>query len=136
VDIPNWVMNVIRNFENRREPFFEVEIADALGAARKLEGDLNGDDWKGFLAERSAFLFNGRRNKRSVWNTYFSPMMTAKRTDDTDLYAPDIKDLDVTAVAHWENRAKACPNPVMRARYADLVWDLKSAITGEKPHHE
>jgi hypothetical protein len=134
--IPDWVQKALLNYENRTEPFFEVEVAEALAAVRKNEGDLNEEDWKGFLAERAAFLFGDRRAKDSVWNTYFSPMMSGKKNDGADFHAPDIRELDMSAVSHWESRAKACSNPVMRARYADLVWDLKHAITGEKPHPE
>jgi Domain of unknown function (DUF4209) len=133
VPIPEWVQEVLSGFENRTEPHQEVEIAEALQAARKLQGDQSDEDWKGFIAEWSAFLFNGMQGRESVWGTYFSPMMSAKNSDGSDFHSPDIKDLDAESVAHWEARAKCCGNPVMRARYADLVWDLKSAITKERP---
>ena len=133
MNIPDWVQKVLSSFENRTEPYYqEVEIADALGAVRKGQGDLSDKDWNGFVAEWSAFLFMERRGKDSVWGTYFAPMMSAKKSDGTDLLSPDIKSLDTDALSHWEVRAKTCHNPVMRARYADLVWDLKRTITGQK----
>jgi hypothetical protein len=134
--IPDWVQEVLLSFENRTEPFQEVEIGDALGRARKNQGDQTDEDWKEFVAEWSAFVFGERRDKDSVWGTYFAPMMTAKNADGTDYMSPDIKDLDLTVVAHWEDRTRACTNPVMRARYSDLVWDLKRAITGQRPSVE
>jgi lysyl-tRNA synthetase class 1 len=110
----------------------EVAIADALDNARKNQGDLSDEDWRGFLAERSAFLFFESRGKESIWGTYFGPMASWKKADNTDFFSPDPKDLDSGTVAYWEERARACNNPVMRARYADLAWDLKRMITGEK----
>jgi lysyl-tRNA synthetase class 1 len=114
----------------------EVEVADALRAARNGQGDLADEDWKGFVAERSAFFFLESRNKESVWGTYFAPMMSAKKEDGTDFFSPDIKDLDAGTVTHWEERARASANVVMRARYSDLVWDLKRLITGQRPDPE
>jgi hypothetical protein len=133
VKIPDWVQRVLSSFENRAEPYMEVEIADALRAARNGQGDLNDEDWRGFIAECSAFLFLESRNKESVWGTYFAPMMSAKKADGTDFFSPDIRDLTAETVAHWEEQARSCGNSVMRARYSDLVWDLKRAITEQRP---
>ena len=130
--IPEWVKKVLLSFELRTRLYLEVEIADALSAVRKDQGNINDDDWRGFLAEWSAFLFLESRNKESVWATYFAPMWSTKTADDSDFFSPDIKNLDAGTVAHWEERAKTCGNFVMRARYSDLVWDLKRAITGQK----
>jgi hypothetical protein len=136
VRIPDWAQDVLSGFENQVEPRQEVEIAESLGAARKLQGDQSDEDWKGFTAEWSAFLFDGMHGRESVWGTHFSPMMSAKGTDGSDFHSPDIKNLNAETVSHWEARAKSCGNPMMRARYADLAWDLKRAITGEKPNVE
>src|ERR1700724_211328 len=129
VGIPDWAQVVLSRFENEAEPHQDIEIGESLAAARKLQGDQSDEDWKGFLAEWSAFLFDGMHGRESVWGTHFSPMMSAKKSDGSDFHSPDIKNLDAETVAHWEARAKSCRNPMMRARYADLVWDLKRAIT-------
>ncbi|MGA9885225.1 MAG: DUF4209 domain-containing protein [Candidatus Acidiferrales bacterium] len=134
--VPAWAREVLIRFDGRTEPHQEVEIAEALSAVRRTQGDLNEEDWKGFLAEWSAFMFSEKRQKDGAWGTYFTPMMSYKDSHDRDVHSPDIKKLDADTLAHWEARAKEGKNPVMRARYADLVWDLKSAITGEKPDAE
>jgi len=127
--IPDWVRQVLSDFEKRTAPHNEVQIADALDILRKGQGDLSDEDWKGYLAERSAFSFLERASEDSVWDTYFAPMATATRDDGTELRVPDIQDLDSADVAHWEKRATSVKNPIMRARYADLVWDLERVIT-------
>jgi hypothetical protein len=119
-------------FENKTEPLNEVQIADALRLARKDQGDLSDEDWKGYLAEHSAFFFMERPKEDSLWKTYFAPMFTGMREGGAEEHSPDIKDLDADTAAHWENRAKSVANPVMRARYADLVWDLQKPITKGK----
>lgn len=133
--IPDWAEEVLTIFENQVEPHQEVEIAESLSAAaRRATRDQTDKDWKGFIAEWSAFLFDGKRHKESIWGTYFSPMMSVKQPGEPEFYSPDIKNLDAESVAHWETRARYCPNPMMRARYSDVAWDLKRAITAEKPN--
>ncbi len=132
LSVPEWVKFVLHRFERRPQPFMEIEIPDALQAARKNEGDLGDAEWKGFLTEHSAFFFMEGRGKESVWGTYFAPWASWKKSDGTDVYQPDVRALGADTVLHWGERAKACPNPLMRARYSDLVWDLKSTITGQK----
>ncbi|RVH69210.1 DUF4209 domain-containing protein [Sinorhizobium meliloti] len=39
-------------------------------------------------------------------------------------YSPDPRDITPDIVDHWEQRADNLTNPVLKARYADLVWDL------------
>jgi len=132
VNVPEWVKSVVTSFESRTQPFMEVGIADALDAARKGRGDLSDEDWRGLLSERSAFLFFENRGKESVWGTYFAPMASWKTPDGSNCYQPDIRELKSETVSYWEYRAKACTNPLMRARYSDLVWDLKNTITGQR----
>ena len=67
---------------------------------------------------------------------FFGPLAVGTKDDGTDLRVPDIKELDDEVVAHWEERARSVKHPVMQARYADLVWDLKRAITHERASHE
>lgn len=130
--IPDWVENVLLSFEHRTEPYMTGDVADALIGIRKSQGNLSDQDWKAFLAEWSAFFFSERRRGDSIWGTHFAPWASGKNDDGTDFFSPDIKDLDADTVAHWEERAKTCAHPVMRARYSDLVWDLKRIITGER----
>jgi hypothetical protein len=132
LSVPEWVQLALHSFERRSQPFMEIEIPDALQAARKNEGDLGDAEWRGFLAEHSAFFFMEGRGKESVWGTYFAPWASWKKGDGTDVYQPDIRALVPDTVLHWEERAEACSNPLMRARYSDLVWDLKSTIAGQK----
>jgi hypothetical protein len=113
-----------------------MQIVDELDRVRKGHGDLSDEDFKGYMAERSAFFFRGHSDKDSVWGTFFGPMAVLTRNDGGEVRVPDIKELDGEVVAHWESRARSTNDPVMRARYADVVWDLKQAIANERPSHE
>src|SRR5208283_4753189 len=50
-----------------------------------------------------------------------------------DLRSPDIVWIDPTIIKYWEMRMTTAKHPQLRARYADLVWDLSKAACGLKP---
>lgn len=136
VTIPEWAQAILAGYEVQETPFQECEIASALNNAARSRRELDAEDRKGWLSEWSAFAFGANRLTDSVWGTFFLPMMTRYRADGTPLHSPDIRDLDLEIITRWEDRAKNCGNPVMRARYADLVWDTKNTVTGERPNIE
>jgi len=134
--IPDWAQEVLSSFETRAEPHNEVQISDALRQAARSHEDMPPEDFKGYHSEWAAFLFMEQPRKDGLWGTFFAPMVTATRNDGKKLLSPDIEDLDAEVVTRWEERARSVKDPVMRARYADLVWDLKRAITNDRPSHE
>jgi lysyl-tRNA synthetase class 1 len=133
--IPDWLEAVLSDFEKRTEPHTETQISTALRHASDDHQDMASEDLKVFQAEWTAFMLMERPKEDSVWGTYFAPMMILKQDDGGEFRSPDIKNLDAETVAHWEDRARSVADPVMKARYADLVWDLKKAITNERPSH-
>ncbi len=136
MQIPDWVRSVLDGYAVQEKPFQECEISSALNKAAKEKSDLSDQDRKCMLTEWSAFNFDGSRQRDSVWGIYFGPMMTRKRSDGVVFYSPDVKDLDAESFAHLEERATNCINPVMRARYADLAWDMKNKAIAQRPNVE
>lgn len=134
--VPDWAQRVLDDFAAQAKPHQECEISSALKKAAREKNSSSDAERKAFFAEWAAFQFGGNRQRASVWGTYFSPMITMKKTDGTTFHSPDLKELDAEIIAHWEQRARTCTNAVMRARYADLVWDLKGAVTGERANVE
>jgi hypothetical protein len=94
VQIPDWVRSVLDDYAAQEKPFQEYEISSALNKAAKEKNDLSDQDRKCALTEWSAFNFDGKRQRDSVWGIYFGPMMTRKRSDGVVFYSPDVKDLD------------------------------------------
>jgi hypothetical protein len=131
LNIPGWVEEILDLWETRTEPFFEVEVAEALRSAQNSHPEMSDEDFKGYYAEWSAFFFSGMTSGKSLWNTYFGPMVTIG-----EKASPDLRVLDEEVVLRWERRARSVRSSVMRARYADLVWDMKQTVTGQRPSHE
>jgi hypothetical protein len=131
--IPASTKAIIDDIETRQEPTVDHEIAHRLAGLHQADG-LTMDERKGAWAEASAFNFTPTQD--SPWNTHYGPVMIGNRQDGTPFYAPDIKELDEEIIQHWEERAKTSTHPVLRARYADITWDLKRAVTGQQPSIE
>lgn len=99
-----------------------------LGKARgSLQTPSDGDNF-GAWAEVLAFSLAGSSAQASPWGTFFGPMGSATDKDGNTVYFPDIADADARVIAHWTGRAKTVRHPVLKARYADLVWDLCTTI--------
>ncbi len=130
ISIPDWVKRITEAFEANPQPFSELEISGALQNEANKHPELGPEELKGYHSEWAAFQFLERPDDGSIWHTHFGPMMTMG-----DTASPDIRMLDAEAISYWETRANSTPSPIMRARYADLVWDLKRAATNERPSH-
>ncbi len=133
--LPAWTEEILAAYDEKTTPHNEVEIAEAISAARKSKGDLSEEDFKALLAERSAFFFIESHGDSSRWGSYFEPMAELGRADGGTLLSPDIAKLDDQTLEHWRNRAGSAKNPMMRARYADLVWEFGRRLGDAKRDH-
>ena len=116
--LPTEVKTRIEALENDVKPVLDYEIASDLGAPHRAEG-LSQEERKGAWAEVAAFNFmTSRTGDESVWGTYFAPMSSWTTADGKEVYGPDIEELDLAIVEHWERRSDRTPHPVLRARYA------------------
>lgn len=135
--MPDWLKKEIDPYESLTSPHSELEIYEAIRKAKSEHGDVPDDEeWNCFLAESSAFGFLTRRGESSVWGTYFGPMATYTLTNGTEGRNPDIAQLSKETIKHWQERAILVKNPLMSARYADLVWDLAKVTANEKPDYK
>lgn len=100
--IADWVTTLLSAYESQIQPHNEVQISEALRAVARSHEDMPAEDFKGYFSEWAAFLFSGRLQMDSVWGTFFAPMMTATGNDGAKILSPDIADLDVEVVNHWE----------------------------------
>jgi hypothetical protein len=134
LEVPEFARAVVEQFDHSLAPLAEMELMEALVRATKpLDYVSTPEQDKGFAAEFCAFQFHPRPDgEDSVWGTYFGPMFSCQQQGRT-VHKPDVADLDHETVVHWQRRSAEAQHPVLRARYADLAWDLTRAITNEAP---
>jgi len=104
-------------------------VGDSIGFAA-LSLELTSEERHAVEADVAALIFHGSPKVKSPWNTYFRPRSSEKQADGTTTHSPDIRQLDAASVERWKQRARRTNNPVIKARFADAVWDLEQAITG------
>lgn len=123
---------ILDHFEKSQKPFSEHEV---LGQFQSKKVDIDFSQLENF-AEYLAFCFcsDYRWGKGEGWGTYYGPMMVGKTDDGLEIETPNLKQVTPEVIAHWENRAEVSNNPILRRRYADLVWDLSKPAIGKAPN--
>lgn len=124
------VKRALSQFENEKEPFFEHSVS---GAIRKLrvKNDKSEPPME-WLAEYMAFdFYEDRSEDGSVWGTYFGPMWSSVNEDGTAVEFPSIKSVTENMLDYWDGRARQSKHPILKARYAALVWDFSKEVTNK-----
>jgi len=129
--VPVSLEEIIRNYDAKDEPFTEFDIARELNAARSAMIDLHEPENNGAWAEVLAFgLATGRHE--NPWNSYFGPDGSGTYADGRTFYSPDIAGTPAITVDHWASRARSLKHPFLKARYADLAWEMSGLIGKRK----
>lgn len=88
------------------------------------------------VAERIAFgFYEDYQHKQSGWGTYFGPMMVWVGDDGKAYESPSISSVTEEIMEYWISRSKSTPNPMLKARYCGLVWDLSKATVDKNPDY-
>lgn len=130
--VPAAIAAALDAFEHRAGPCTEQEISSAIQAVRAPSGQVSEAENTGGWAELLAFSLLGAA-RENPWNTYFGPYSTQEDAAGKRYYTPNLDGVGPEFVAHWARRADAVQHPILKARYADLCWDLGRRITGAKP---
>jgi hypothetical protein len=135
IQVPDFVREVRARFDSETARLDEREIGFALWKSGSTQPELTEAQRRGVWAEIAPFKFRPTPpGETSVWRTYFGPLSKGAREDGTPTYEPDLAQADEDIVWYWEERAGSTGHPVMKARYADVVWDLSQKITGHRPN--
>ncbi|MED3710023.1 DUF4209 domain-containing protein [Peribacillus frigoritolerans] len=123
---------IIKDIDESRERLAEYEIAQII--KKNYTGNQNDLN---YVAETIAFdLWDGYSEKENGWGTYYGPKIALNNTDGTVTEYPSISTINEEVIKYWLNRLSTTKNPIMRARYSDLVWEFTKPITGNNPNHK
>jgi hypothetical protein len=131
--IPPAIEEVITKFDQSDAAFNERQVKQALVSARQSLVNPGEAEKLGAWAEVLAFALVETRHQPSPWKTYFGPLASGTQDNGAPVYSPDIAGTDAEVVAHWIQRARTVKHPVLKARYADLAWDMSRAIAKTNP---
>lgn len=129
------ISEILNKFENLDyKGFDEHDVGSSL---RVLINENTTNIDNALKAEIMAFDFaENYRDEATSWGMYFGPMMVWNNDDGTSTESPSIKFVTLEMIDYWEQRANGSLNPILRARYAGLVWEFKKRITSINPTHE
>lgn len=114
----------------------EHDVSDRVGAlSRELRerGPLDPGLALRLRAEHVAFSFAEGRAENSEWGTYYGSLMSGTNATGEKVEFPSLSDATEGSLDYWTSRARECSHPLLRLRYADLVWDLSRAACGRAP---
>lgn len=131
--IPPAIEEAITKFDQSDAAFNERQVKQTLVSARQSLVEPGEAENLGAWAEVLAFALVDTRPQPSPWNTYFGPLTSGTQENGKPFYSPDIVGTDAEVIAHWTQRAQALNHPVLKARYADLAWDMSRAIAKTNP---
>jgi len=104
---------------------FSFEYHDLVGALCSLPNVERAKPESQY--EWTAFMLQPNDSDHT-FGGYFGPQVTMADAQGNPVYIPALNDITPDAVLYWEQRYKTATNPLMRMRYAALVWDFKKRI--------
>lgn len=87
-------------------------------------------------AELFAFQFvENYRNIGGAGIAFFKPHRSRSLPDGTEQVYPDIREVTTEMMDYWQYRAEISKHPVIKARYAGLVYEFGQQVRGQKTVH-
>ena len=124
---------ILESVEAEGPGFSLLSAASRFERALKEIGEADHPDKSLLRAECLAFSFSEGGGEAAGWGTYFGPQWAAKLVDGSERQFPPLAVVDAVMLDYWSSRAGSTKNSALRARYADLVWDLSRPATGSRP---
>ena len=123
---PLTIAELLETFESRPDPFDLHEVAEAaraLGREREASGHALAI---GIRAEWLAFTLieNYRGDEGFTWGTHYGPVGVFLDEKGARVEMPPIAEITPEVIAYWQERATVARHPLLRMRYADLVWEF------------
>jgi len=123
---------LLAKYDNETGSFSEIDVSQAIRALRDAKEQ--SEPPMQWLAEVMAFDFcEDYQNRETGWGTYYGPMVVLNNKDGTCTESPSIKKVSGGIIQYWSERATVARHPILRARYADLVWDFTKVVLGTSP---
>ncbi len=112
--------------DRNAQPLDELTLATQLHQAlTRLGRPLTVPEKRGAFAMIGALNFMSRRMYGSpVWNMYWQPLSAWTDSQGTVHHDPDVVQVGDSIISEWERLARTAQHPVLRARYADLAWEV------------
>lgn len=136
MDFMKKLNDVLKEYDRSTEKFAEHDVHSSITDFRKQLEERDESLSEELVAESMAFAFvENYRDKDTGWGTYYGPFAVFPQ-DGQWVETPSIQRITEGIVKYWESRAKDASHPILKCRYADLVWDFSKPTISQKPSVE
>ncbi len=125
VEIISSIKGCLDAVETSMSPLDENNFSFGLEALVDEPKSLTVNERKGCQAEIFGLRFIAlNTDPRPPWDIYFGPMSSMMTNDGVEVYQPDARQIDLEIIQYWKDRYAQTPHLTLRARYADLAWEI------------
>lgn len=123
---PQTLAELLETFDGRTDPFDPHQVAEAVRRLARQHEAAGTTVTHDIRAEWLAFTLmeNYRGDEGFTWSTYYGPVGVFHDAKGTRIEMPPAPRSPPEVIAYWEERARAARHPLLRLRYADLVWEF------------
>lgn len=121
---------VLREYDRHSDkPLVETKILRELESLWERVTSNEQDQLRPEILAFTFVDFSPRRD--NPWQTYYWPVLEGATEEGVPFQYPSLEYITEGIIEYWANRAEEAQHPVMKARYASLVWDFSKKITGQ-----
>lgn len=128
IAIPSSMEAVVQRADVSNAVLDELSLGTDLIKAAPDPKTISKEERRGAFSEIAAWRFmrpHGSVEKNEPWGIYWGPLGSGTLADGkTPFYSPDVAELADDILSHWIFRAGNAKHPLIRARYADLAWEI------------
>jgi hypothetical protein len=119
---------VLRRADAELPRLDEVSFSGAIRAAAPDAKGIPESERRGAFSEWAAWNFMRPHGvtdtQREPWGIYWTPVFGAVTQDGRNIHNPDVDEIEDETLSHWISRARTAVHPAIKARYADLAWEI------------
>ncbi len=124
-----YVDSIVKSFDERSTPFSELDVLSAINATSAIVSATEESAPFCLVAEGLAFhLVENCADREGLWGKYYGPAAIGEDKNGDRIDIPPISAITDDVISYWEERAGSASHPILRARYADLVWEFSSSV--------
>jgi Domain of unknown function (DUF4209) len=125
IEITSQVETAFQDVDKPNQRLDEFLVRDRLVRVLNDFGNFTQEQRRGNFAVVSALEFQARRMYgEPIWDMYWQPLSSATDKAGKDHFSPDVAAVDAEIIEQWRSRAQTTRHPLLRARYADLAWEV------------
>jgi Domain of unknown function (DUF4209) len=125
LEITEQVEIAFQNADKADQRLDEFLVRDRMVRILHDLGEFTQEQRRGNFALISALEFQPRRMYgEPIWDMYWQPLSSATDASGKDHFFPDVSIVDADTLDQWCFRGQTTRHPLLRARYADLAWEV------------